>query len=42
MGLGPVNFEIKANGNDITALIKARLLLLQISDSQGDKSDSFD
>lgn len=42
MGLGPVNFEIKANGDDITALIKSRLLFLQISDSQGEKSDSFD
>lgn len=42
MGLKPVNYEVKANGNDITQLIKGRLLLLQVTDSQGEQSDTVD
>lgn len=42
MGLKAVNFEVKANGNDITQVIKTRLLLLQITDSQGETSDTVD
>lgn len=42
MGLTAVNFEIKANGKDITQLIKSRLLSLQIHDTQGESSDTVD
>lgn len=41
MGLKTINFELIANGQNITGLIKSRLLLLQITDSQGETSDSF-
>lgn len=42
MGLKRVAYEVRANGKDITGLIKSRLLLLQVTDSQGDSSDTFD
>ncbi len=42
MGLRQVNFSVKANGNDITQAIKGRLLFLQITDSQGESSDTVD
>ena len=40
MGLKQVGFSVKANGNDITQLIKSRLIRLELTDSQGEQSDT--
>lgn len=42
MGLEPVNYQIKANGDDITQALAKQLRSLTVTDSQGDSSDTVD
>ncbi len=42
MGLAPVNYQVKANGQDITRILQTQLLMLRVTDAQGDTSDTVE